>query len=47
MDKLDLFGNLVSENKRKKNLDSVFKFVRKFNSISCTLDLSAPINKFI
>lgn len=39
--------NLVNLNLRKKNQAQLKKFIINFNAISCTLDLSAPINHFI
>lgn len=37
-----LFSNMVSYKKRQKNSQQLFRFLRKLNTVSCTLDLAAP-----
>jgi len=41
-EKKQLFSNMISQKKRQKNCLQLAKFMRKFNTIACTLDLSAP-----
>jgi hypothetical protein len=41
-EKKQLFSNMISQKKRQKNCLQLAKFMRKFNTVACTLDLSAP-----
>lgn len=44
--KTQLFGNLVSQQKRQENSTQLLQFIRKLNTITCTLDLSGSIGHF-
>jgi hypothetical protein len=41
-EKLRLFSNMASHKIRQKNSRELARFLRKFNTLACTLDLSAP-----
>jgi hypothetical protein len=38
-----LFSNMVSQKKRQKNSQDITRFMRKVNTLACTLDLDAPL----
>jgi hypothetical protein len=40
-EKKQLFGNMVSQKKKQKNNFELNRFLRKLNTLACTLDLSA------
>ena len=46
-EKAKLFSNLVTQKKRQENNNKLIGFLKTFNQISISLDLSAPTSTFI
>ena len=46
-EKSRLFSNMVSQKKRQKNSQQIVRFLRKLNTLACTLDLSAPVETIV
>ena len=46
-EKKQLFNNMVSQKKKQKNNFQLNRFLRKLNTLACTLDMSSTNNDVV